>query len=106
MTNLKNRSIAASAALIATALSMTVAVAPLRAEPVKVVVAYGDLDVSSDAGAARLQARIHRAARQACGQDDAGTRLQAANCRHDAVKAAQAKLAQKSGTVGVMLAAR
>jgi len=96
MTNLKNRSIAASAALIASVLSMTVAVAPLRAEPVKVAVAYGDLNVASKDGAAELQTRIGRAAREVCGQDDAGTRIHVATCRHEVVKAAKAQLAMKA----------
>lgn len=106
MTNLKNRSIAGSAALIATVLSMTVAVAPLRAEPVKVAVAYGDLDINSETGTAALNVRIGRAARLACGQDDAGSRIQAANCRHQAVKTAQAQLAMKSQGSDVKLASR
>ncbi len=106
MTNLKNRSIAASAALIASVLSMTVAVAPLRAEPVKVAVAYGDLDIHSDAGAATLNARIGRAARLACGQDDAGNRIQAATCRQQAVRAAHAQLAMKAGSTDIKLASR
>lgn len=93
MTNLKNRSIAGSAAFVASLISMTIAVAPLRAEPVKV--AYGDLDISSPAGAAELQARIGRAARAACGQDDAGSRIQVAICRQNAVKSARAQLAAK-----------
>ena len=106
MTNLKNRSIAASAALIASILSMTVAVAPLRAEPIKVAVAYGDLDIRSDAGAAILNARIARAARQVCGQDDLGTRLQAAACRSQALKGAHAQLAAKSASSDAKLASR
>ena len=104
MTNLKNRSIAGSAALIATVLSMTVAVAPLRAETVKV--AYGDLDVSSEVGAAELEARIRRAAGKACGQSDAGSRFQVARCRYQAVKAARAQLAIKSQVSDVKLASR
>lgn len=103
MTNLKNRSIAAGAALVATVLSMTVAVAPLRAEPVKV--AYGDLDISSPAGASELQTRIRRAARVACGHDDAGTRIAVANCRKHAVKGAEAQLAAKIDA-NVQLASR
>ena len=100
MTNLKNRSIAATAALIGTVLSMTVAVAPLRAETVKV--AYGDLDISSPAGATELQTRIRRAANVAC-QD--GTHIQVALCRKAAVKGAEAQLAAKSDAM-VQLASR
>jgi UrcA family protein len=100
MTNLKNRSIAASAALVATLLSMTVTVAPLRAETVRV--AYGDLDISSPAGASELQTRIRRAAQVAC-QD--GTPIQVAVCRKSAVKGAQAQLAAKSDVM-IQLASR
>ena len=102
MTNLKNRSIAGTAALIATVLSMTVAVAPLRAEPVKV--AYGDLDISSAAGASELQARIHRAAKVACSQE--GTQLQVVVCRQQAMKNAATQLAAKADRSDVQLASR
>ena len=104
MTNLKNRSIAGSAALIATVLSMTVAIAPLRAETVKV--AYGDLDVRSEAGASELEARIRRAAGKVCGQADAGSRFEVAACRHQAVKNARAQLAMKAQSSDVKLASR
>ncbi len=100
MTNLKNRSIAATAALIGTVLSMTIAVAPLRAETVKV--AYGDLDISSPAGASELQTRIRRAAQVAC-QD--GTHIQVAVCRNAAVKGAEAQLAARSDAT-IQLASR
>ena len=102
MTNLKN-SLVASAAAFATFITVAAAT-PLHAETVKV--AYGDLDVSSPAGAAELQARINRAAHRVCGQDDAGTRFQAATCRAQAIKSAQAQVAMKTNRSDVQLAAR
>jgi len=103
MYNLKNRSIAATAAAFATAITL-VAATPLRAEPVKV--AYGDLDIGSPAGASELRARIGRAARVACGQDDAGTRIEVAVCRRNAVKGAEAQLALKANRTDIALASR
>ena len=105
MYNLKIRSIAASAATVATFLTLAAAT-PLRAETVKVPVAYGDLNVQSDAGATELQHRLHRAASLACGQEDAGNRFQVAQCRRDAVSGAKAQLAMKSQGTDVQLAAR
>lgn len=86
---------------------VTVAAAtPLRAEPVRVAVAYGDLNIASDAGASALQLRIARAARIACGHDDAGTRIQVANCRLQAVKSAHGQLAGRRQGGEVELASR
>jgi UrcA family protein len=102
MNSFKN-SLVASAAAFATFVTLAAAT-PLRAETVKVP--YGDLDISSPAGAAELQARIHRAADRVCGQDDAGTRIQVATCRHQAVNSARAQLALKTGRSDVQLAAR
>ena len=104
MNNLKIRSFAASAAAVATFVTLAAAT-PLRAEPVKVAVAYGDLNVQTEAGAAQLRTRINRAAHVACGQEDAGTRFQVAQCRLDAVKSANAQLAMKSDA-SVKLASR
>lgn len=86
---------------------ITVAVAtPLRAEQVSVPVAYGDLNVTSDKGAAALEARIGRAARIACGYSDVGNSLQVATCRRDAVENAKAKLAMVQSGAQLKLAAR
>ena len=102
MANFKN-SLVASAAAFATFVTVA-ASTPLHAETLKV--AYGDLDVSSPAGAAELRGRIHRAAYRVCGQEDAGTRFAVAACRAQAVKSAQAQLALKTGRSDVRLAAR
>ncbi len=101
MFNLKIRSIAASAAAVATFITVAAAT-PLRAEPVKV--AYGDLDISSPAGAVELQARIRHAAKIACSQD--GTQLQVVVCRQQAVKSAATQLAAKADRADVQLASR
>ena len=97
--------IAGSAALVATFVTVAAAT-PLRAELVRVPVAYGDLDIASKAGASELHARIARAARVACGQTDAGNRFQVASCRVQAVKSAQAQLALKAQGSEIELAAR
>lgn len=97
--------IAGSTALIATFVTVAAAT-PLRAEQFQVPVAYGDLDIASPAGASELQLRIARAARVACGQSDAGTRIQIATCRIQAVKSAQSQLALKAQGSEIRLAAR
>ncbi|ATE65922.1 UrcA family protein [Rhizorhabdus dicambivorans] len=91
MQSFKN-TVAASFAVVATFITVAAAT-PLRAEPVSVPVAYGDLNVASDTGAAKLDARIRKAAYQACGASDLGTSIKVANCRRDAIGAAKAKLA-------------
>lgn len=104
MQSFKNM-IAGSAALIATFVTVAAAT-PLRAEPVRVPVAYGDLNIASDAGLSELQVRIARAARIACGRDDAGNRIEVANCRVQAVKSARSQLALKAQVSEIRLAAR
>ena len=104
MQSFKNM-IAGSAALIATFATVAVAT-PLRAEPVRVSVAYGDLDINSEAGASELHARVARAARAACGQADAGNRFQVARCRIQAVKSAQGQLALRAQSDEIKLAVR
>lgn len=102
MQSFKNM-VAGSAALVATFVTVAAAT-PLRAEPVRVAVAYGDLDIHSEAGAAELQTRIARAARTACGPSDAATHFQVAKCRTLAVKSAQSQLAMQAD--GIKFAAR
>jgi UrcA family protein len=97
--------IAGSAALAATLVTIAAAT-PLRAEPVQVPVAYGDLNISSEAGASELRVRIARAARIACGQSDAGNHFQVATCRNLAIKSAQGQLALKAQGSDIKLAAR
>jgi len=104
MQSFKNM-IAGSAALVATFVTVAAAT-PLRAEPIGVPVAYGDLNIASDAGASELRTRIARAARVACGQADAGNRFQVGICRAHAVKSAQDQLALKAQDSGIKLAAR
>ncbi|KRB86334.1 UrcA family protein [Sphingomonas sp. Root710] len=102
MQSFKNM-VAGSAALVAAFVTVAAAT-PLRAEPVRVAVAYGDLDIQSQVGAAELQTRIARAARRACGPSDAASHFQVARCRTMAVESAQSQLAMKAN--GIKLAAR
>lgn len=104
MNNLKN-TVAGSFALVATFITVAAAT-PLRAEPVSVPVAYGDLNIASEAGVAALDARIRRAAVAACGRSDIGTSLQVANCRRDAIDTAKAKLAMNQTGAELKLAIR
>lgn len=102
MQSLKN-TVAGTFAIVATFVTVAAAT-PLRAETVSVPVAYSDLNVHSEAGAAQLDARIRKAAYQACGQSDLGTAIKVANCRRDAIGAAKARLAMSGSEL--QLAAR
>jgi len=104
MQKFKN-TVAGTFALVATFVTVAAAT-PLRAESVAVPVAYGDLNIESDAGMARLETRIRRAANVACGHADIGNALQVATCRRDAISTAKAKLASVVRTSDVKLAAR
>lgn len=104
MQTIKN-TVAGTFAIVATFVTIAAAT-PLRAEPVSVPVAYGDLNIASDNGAATLDARIRRAAVQACGQSDIGSSIKVANCRREAIGTARAKLAMNQGGYGLQLAAR
>jgi UrcA family protein len=104
MQSFKN-TVAGTFALVATFVTVAAAT-PLRAETVSVPVAYGDLNIQSEAGAAQLDARIRRAAREVCGQADRGNSIKVASCRHDAIGAAKAKLAFAAQGSELKLAAR
>lgn len=104
MQTIKN-TIAGTFAIVATFVTVAAAT-PLRAEPVSVPVAYGDLNIASDSGATALDARIRRAAVQICGQADVGSSIKVANCRREAIGAAKAKLAMSHGDHGLQLAVR
>lgn len=103
MTNLKNRSIAGTAAMIATMITIAAAT-PVRAETVSVPVAYGDVDISTPAGAAIVKGRISRAADRICGTSTGGDRLRIATCRSNVITAANVQLAAR--TSAIRLAAR
>ncbi|MEZ5710009.1 MAG: UrcA family protein [Blastomonas sp.] len=90
----------AKAALLGiAAISSTIAVAPaaFAGENSNYVtrsidVLYGDLDLSSDAGAAELEARVSRAARKVCGASSAFTlaeKMDARQCAADAVSSSK-----------------
>jgi len=104
MQSLKN-TVAASFAVVATFVTVAAAT-PLRAETVSVPVAYGDLNLASEAGAARLDARIRKAADKVCGRADLGTAIKVANCRRDAIGTARATLAMNGRAADVQFAAR
>jgi UrcA family protein len=104
MQTVKN-TVAGTFALVATFVTVAAAT-PLRAETVSVPVAYGDLNIQSEAGAAKLDARIRRAAYEVCGRTDRANSIQAANCRQDAIGTAKAKLALAGQSSDVKLAAR
>lgn len=87
MTNLKNRTIAGAAALIATIVTVGAA-APLRAEPVSRTVSYHDLDLSTEAGHAALSRRVRHAVNQVCGPIDLATRQAVLDCRRQAAATA------------------
>ncbi|MBD3759906.1 UrcA family protein [Rhizorhabdus sp.] len=104
MQSLKN-TVAGTFAVVATFITVAAAT-PLRAETVSVPVAYSDLNVHSEAGAAQLDARIRKAAYQACGQSDVGSIIKVASCRRDAIVAAKAQLAMNSKAAELQLATR
>jgi UrcA family protein len=104
MQSFKN-TIAGAFAVVATVITVAAAT-PLRAEKVSVPVAYSDLNLHSEAGAAQLDARIRKAAYQVCGRADIGTSIKVANCRRDAIGAAKSKLAAHMEGSDLQLAAR
>ena len=104
MQSFKN-TVAGTFAVVATFITVAAAT-PLRAEPVHVPVAYSDLNIHSEAGAAQLETRIRKAAYQACGASDVGTSIKVAHCRREAIGAARAKLAMATGGSDLQLAAR
>jgi UrcA family protein len=55
------------AILSAAALGVAVFAAPLAAQEASTVVSYADLDLTTEAGRATLDSRLHRAVRDVCG---------------------------------------
>ena len=104
MKTIKN-TVAGTFALVATFVTVAAAT-PLRAEPVQARVAYSDLDIRSEVGAAKLDARIRRAAHEVCGQSDIANSIAVATCRHQAIGNAKAKVALASQVPAIQLAAR
>lgn len=91
MRNFSTRPVAATAAAIATFLTVAVAT-PVRAETISVPVSYADLDLSTDRGAAILHRRISQAVTTICGPARITSRPAVANCRRDAFSATQAEV--------------
>jgi UrcA family protein len=91
MLNLKTRSIAGTFAIAATMITVAAAT-PLRAETPSVRVAYGDLDLGTQAGVSALNSRIRRAADRVC-SDNRGNHIEEAGCRSQIVASANAQVA-------------
>jgi UrcA family protein len=83
---------AATAALAFTLATTSVIAAPATRGKISIQVDYGDLDLTSAAGAATLYRRIEKAARKACGGRDGlvplHLREDATTCVQDAVDSA------------------
>lgn len=103
MLTFTNRSLAGTAALVATMLTLAAAT-PLRAEAPSVKVAYGDLNLGTQAGVDALNSRIHHAARKVC-TDNSGNYAAVATCRSHAVATAKAQVAMVKAS-DVQLASR
>jgi UrcA family protein len=91
----------------ATSLAATPAVA--QSEPVSVTVSYADLNLTTEAGRARLDRRIRIAAAAVCSPREMGVHLRAAydNCCKDAATDASARMASlRKGDMRVQVAAR
>lgn len=91
MMTFRTRSIAALGAVVATFATVS-ASAPAQAETRSAMVRYGDLVLSSPAGAARLHRRIRAAADRVCGPQEALLRQQIAECRRAAIAQAEARI--------------
>jgi UrcA family protein len=91
MLNLKTRSIAGTFAVAATMITVAAAT-PLRAEAPTAQVAYGDLDLGTQAGINTLNGRIRRAADRVCG-DNRGAAMEELRCRSNAIAGANAQVA-------------
>jgi UrcA family protein len=89
MLTIKNRTVAAFGAILATTMSV-VGVSPARAESVEV--RHGDLDLHSAEGRASLHRRIRAAAYTVCGSDSAQYHRAIVACRADAIAQAEARL--------------
>jgi UrcA family protein len=95
MLTIKNRTVAAFGAILATTMSV-VGVSPARAESVESVeVHHGDLDLHSAQGRASLHRRIRAAAYTVCGSDSPQFHMAVVACRGNAIADAEARLPAK-----------
>lgn len=94
MMTFRNRSIAALGAVVATFATVS-ASAPAHAETFTAEVHYGDLDLNSPADIARLRHRVHAAADEVCGPQNAMFRVKIDDCRRDAIARAEASIATR-----------
>jgi len=103
MQTIKNRSVAAFGAVIAT-FATVAAASPARAETSAATISYAGLDLGSAAGSAIVERRIRTAANKVCGPLEFRVRNQVLACRREAIANAKANL---PGTARpVMVAAR
>jgi len=97
MTSMPLRTLVAAAVLSAVALSFaTVSSADDRTTPPRLIVKFGDLDVSTSKGAVALYGRIHSAAGNVCSrmydQDDLAFRLNKDACLQKVIANAVSKV--------------
>jgi UrcA family protein len=108
MTNILPKLALAAVAALA---SSTLITASAMADPVarkSAEVAYGDLDLTSRAGAAALERRVNAAARQVCDFGDERSlmaRAEAEACRAEALATAEDQVAAAIGRAKVRMAA-
>ena len=98
MMTIRNHSIAALGAVVATFATVSAA-APAHAETVTAAVRYGDLDLTLPADAAKLRHRIRVAANQVCGPLNPMFRAKIADCRRAAIVRAEASIPARPGTL-------
>jgi UrcA family protein len=103
MPTIKNRSIAAFGAVLAT-FATVAAASPARAESRSVVISFNDVDLTSALGNAVVDHRIRSAAARVCGPMELRARRQILACRREAIANARASL--PGADRPVMVAAR
>jgi len=103
MQTIKNRSIAAFGAVLAT-FATVAAASPARAESSAATISYAGLDLASAQGTAIIERRIRLAVARVCGPLELRARNQVLACRREAIANAKASL---PGTArAVMVATR
>jgi UrcA family protein len=103
MQTIKNRSLAAFGAVLAT-FATVAAASPARAETRTVVMSFSGVDLGSASGQATVDRRIRTAAIRVCGPMEFRSRNQILACRRDAI--ANAKVSLAGVDRPVMVAAR
>ena len=88
MQTIKNRSIAAFGAVVAT-FATVAAASPARAETSAATISYAGLDLGSTEGNAIVERRIRTAAVKVCGPLELRSRNQVLACRREAIAVAR-----------------